>query len=59
MIGGQRQEENPDAETEIEDETSIDTGLIGDDNEDDVEVILKVTAKQIRDRSIFSSDFPN
>ena len=45
MIGGQRQEENPDAETEIEDETSIDTGLIGDDNEDDVEVILKVTAK--------------
>ena len=39
LIGGQRQEENPDAETEIEDETSIDTGLIGDDNEDDVEVI--------------------
>ena len=39
MIGGQRQEENPDSETEIEDETSIDTGLIGDDNEDDVEVI--------------------
>ena len=38
MIGGQRQEENPDAETEIDDETSIDTGLIGDDNEDDVEV---------------------
>ena len=42
LIGGQRQEENPDAETEIDDETSIDTGLIGDDNEDDVEVILKV-----------------
>ena len=39
LIGGQRQEENPDAETEIEDETSIDTGLIGDDNQDDVEVI--------------------
>ena len=41
LIGGQRQEENP--ETEIDDETSIDTGLIGDDNEDDVEVrgILK------------------
>ena len=44
LIGGQRQEENPDAETEIDDETSIDTGLIGDDNEDDVEVrgILKL-----------------
>ena len=38
LIGGQRQEENPGAETEIDDETSIDTGLIGDDNEDDVEV---------------------
>ena len=36
LIGGQRQQENP--ETENDDEPSIDTGLIGDDNVDDVEV---------------------
>ena len=36
LIGGQRQQENP--ETESDDEPSIDTGLIGDDNVDDVEV---------------------
>ena len=40
LIGGQRQQENPETD---DDEPSIDTGLIGDDNVDDVEVNTQST----------------
>ena len=35
---GQRQQENPQTEAEVDEDPSIDTGLIGDDNVDDFEV---------------------